>query len=91
MTVVDLTLVEKDLKKLPHYIVEKLFIWAQSIETDGMPVVRMVRGYHDEPLKGSRVGQRSARLSRAYRVIYTEHKNGDIEIIMVEEVNKHDY
>ena len=91
MIVVDLTLVERNIKKLPHYIVEKLFIWAQSIETDGMQVVRMIRGYHDEPLKGARTGQRSVRLSKSYRVIYTEHKNGNIEIILVIEVNKHDY
>ena len=29
-----------------------------------------VPGYHDEPLKGHRAGQRSIRLSRAYRAIY---------------------
>lgn len=47
-------------------------------------------GYHDEPLKGARVGQRSIRLNRAYRAIYVI-KNDGIEFGSVEEVNKHDY
>lgn len=45
----------------------------------------------DELLKGSRHGQRSVRLSRSYRVIYTEDRTGIVNIIEVLEVNKHDY
>lgn len=47
-------------------------------------------GYHDEPLKGRRAGQRSIRLSRAYRAIY-EIRVDDVTFVSVEEVNKHDY
>jgi proteic killer suppression protein len=49
-----------------------------------------VAGYHDEPLKGSRAGQRSIRLSRAYRAIY-EMKKDTVEFVSVEEVSKHEY
>ncbi len=43
----------------------------------GLSEVRKVPGYHDEPLKGQRKGQRSIRLSRSYRAIYVieEEKN----------------
>jgi len=51
----------------------------------------MLPGYHDEPLKGDRRGQRSVRLNRAYRVIYEENDQGDIVVILVLEVSKHGY
>ncbi len=53
--------------------------------------MRKIPGYHDEPLKGDRKGQRSSHLSRGYRVIYEELSSGEIVIVSVLEVNKHDY
>jgi proteic killer suppression protein len=50
---------------------------------------RKIPGYHDEPLRGDRQGQRSVRLNRAYRVFYIEADN-KIEILVIE-VNKHEY
>ena len=49
------------------------------------------KGFHDEPLKGKLQGQRSVRLNRAYRAIYVEHETGEVELIEVLEVNKHEY
>jgi proteic killer suppression protein len=57
----------------------------------GWHEVRKVPGYHDEPLRGQRAGQRSIRLSRAYRAIYVVTTRGDVEFIQVVEVSKHDY
>jgi proteic killer suppression protein len=54
-------------------------------------LTRRIPGYHDEPLKGARTGQRSVRLSRAYRAIYEIRADDSIEFVSVEEVNKHDY
>lgn len=88
---VELQKVQKALKKLPHFVVVKLMAWARDVEEFGLPEVRKVPGYHDEPLKGNRQGQRSIRLSKAYRAIYTMAKDGTIEIAIVEEVHKHDY
>ena len=50
-----------------------------------------MNGYHDEPLKGRRLGQRSIRLNKAYRAIYELKNNGTTELVHIEEVNKHDY
>ena len=90
-TIVDLTLVEKQLKKLPSYIVVKLRSWARDVELYGLKEVRKAPGYHDEGLKGKRLGQRSIRLSKAYRAIYLEDKNKRQIILTVIEVNKHEY
>ena len=51
--------------------------------------MRKVPGYHDEPLRGKRAGQRSVRLSRSYRAIYMEEM--DKVLVKVLEVNKHEY
>lgn len=83
--------VEKDLRKLPHFVVDKLMAWALAIELKGLREVRKIPGYHDEPLKGERWGQRSIRLSKSYRAIYTEQRDDTIVLVVIEEVNKHEY
>ena len=83
--------VDKSLERLPEFIVMKFNAWVIAVERDGMPSVRRLKGFHDEPLRGSRAGQRSVRLSRAYRVIYVEKVDGKVFIARVIEVNKHDY
>ena len=90
--VVDLSKKAKDnLVKVPGYIKDKLLVWVDDVEREGIEKVRRIPGFHDEPLKGGRAGQRSIRLSKAYRAIYIEEPNKDITIILVTEVNKHDY
>ena len=82
---------KKDLLKIPSHIVRKCMGWVDDVEHIGLNEVRKIPGYHDEPLKGSRIGQRSIRLSKSYRAIYTIGQEGKIEIVKVLEVNKHDY
>jgi len=91
MWVVSLAKVEDDLWRLPPHIRDKLFAWEALIHELGMPKVRQNPGFHDEPSKGSRKGQRSIRLNRSWRAIYEELPHGQITIIEVQEVNKHDY
>lgn len=82
-----------DLKKIPHYIAEKLVVWIDLVNKYGLGESRKISGFHDEPLRGQRKGQRSIRLNKAYRAFYMEHDNGAIEVNYIEviEVNKHDY
>ena len=91
MDIVKLDNAKKQIKKLPVYIKVKLLDWAKSVERDGLREVRKMKSYHDEPLQGERKGQRSIRLSKSYRAIYREEKDGTINLIIVEEVNKHEY
>lgn len=82
---------KRDLKKVPHYIVEKFQLWVDLVENNGLRTARTIKSFHDEPLKGKRKGQRSIRLSKAYRAIYIETTNNCLELAEVQEVNKHDY
>lgn len=82
---------KKELKKLPLHVIRALTAWITDIEYRGLYEVRKTIGYHDEPLKGKRLGQRSVRLSLAYRAIYEINSDSIIEFISIEEINKHDY
>lgn len=64
--------------------------WVETVDEIGINEVRKIAGYHDEPLKGKRFGQRSIRLNHSYRAIYII-RNTNIEFIEIIEVNKHDY
>ena len=79
---------QKDLKNLPEHVKEKVRDWTQSVEIFGMSETRRIQGWHDEPLKGKRKGQRSIRLNRSYRAIYEESTSELIEIV---EVTNHKY
>lgn len=85
------TCAARDITKIPDHIEDKLLVWIDKVEFSGIQEVRKIRGYHDEPLKGKREGQRSIRLNKAYRAIYIEDHSKKINIISVIEVNKHEY
>jgi proteic killer suppression protein len=87
---VNIIKVEKTLPKLPRHIVENFRAWVRIIKLEGLESARLIKGYHDEPLKGKRKGQRSIRLSRSYRAIYST-REGKVQVVIVEEVNKHEY
>lgn len=46
--------------------------------------------YHDEPLSGERAGQRSIRLSKAYRAFY-RIEGTTAKLVRVSAINKHEY
>lgn len=91
MWVVDLSKVEKKLDRIPDHIRDALYFWQSQIHRIGLLEVRKIPGYHDEPLKGHRSGERSIRLNRSWRAIYQESPNGQITIIKVQEISKHEY
>lgn len=80
-----------DLKRLPTHIIFKLQTWVDGVKTHGLREMKKRPGFHDEPLKGKRQGQRSIRLNKAYRAIYIIDTSGAIHFIEVIEVNKHEY
>ena len=81
----------KQLRKIPSHIAIRLATWVAAVEEESLEEIRKIKGYHDEPLTGSRKGQRSIRLNIAYRAIYEVRKDGSIEFVSIEEVSKHDY
>ena len=82
---------KKDLKKAPVQVRDKLAVWIVSVSEIGLAEVRKVPGYHDEPLKWERKGQRSIRLSLQWRAIYVIAKDGALEFVSVEEITPHKY
>lgn len=89
--VVDVALsVKKNLHKIPLQIKKKLFTWVAAVEERGLNEVKKISGYHDEPLKGDRQGQRSIRLNKQWRAIYRVIDK-KIEFVLIEEVTPHDY
>ncbi len=82
---------QRALRRMPKYIGDKLLGWVELVQAQGLEQARKVPGYHDEPLKGTRQAQRSIRLSKAYRAIYTLRREKTGEVAVIEEVSKYDY
>ncbi len=91
MYAVDLSSVKKSLRKVPYFIRDKIQVWADMVEKEGLPAVQKARGFRDHILKGNRKGQRSVYLNKKWRLIYTVSKEGQISVIIVKEVISHDY
>ena len=75
---------------------EPVYFMRADSELDGVEVRAMrralgVRLAEDEPLKGKRQGQRSIRLNKGFRAIYTIDTGGVIHFLEIAEVNKHEY
>lgn len=81
----------KQVQRLPIQIQEAVYLWKEAVEKLGLPEVMKAKSYHDEPLKGQWRGRRSVRLNRAYRLIYARFEQGEIVVVGVQEVNKHEY
>ena len=82
---------EKQARRLPVHVRRKLKTWVYLVMEIGLEEVRKIPGFHDEPLVGRRRGMRSIRLSRAYRAMYRLVREGDVEVVSIEEVSKHGY
>ena len=80
----------KQLQKTPIYIKEKLYKWVEQVKILGLHEATKIKSYHDEPLKGKRLEQRSIRLNKAYRAIYVIQGSA-IKFAAIKEVSKHDY
>jgi len=78
------------LEKAPKHIVQGYALWERTVSEVGLAETQKISGYHDEPLHGKLKGIRSFKLSSGYRGYYRIIKDS-IQIVLVEEVNKHDY
>lgn len=82
---------EKQLRKAPRHVAAKLLEWIDGVEEEGLEETRRIPGYHDEPLRGDRKGQRSIRLSGSWRAVYVMIGWQNVQGIRIEEVTNHDY
>ena len=81
---------QKGFAKAPQQVQNKLLKWMRDVEAKGLAVVSVQPAYHDEPLTGQRLGQRSIRFNLQWRAIYTLQSN-DTLLITLLEVTPHDY
>jgi proteic killer suppression protein len=81
----------REARKAPPHVRRKLLEWVEAVAELGLQEVRKIPGYHDEPLKWDRKGQRSIRLSLQWRAIYVIARDGSVEFVSVEEVTPHNY
>ena len=82
---------KKQLDVAPPQVKTKFKLWLKSVQEHGLIEVRKRPGWHDEPLKGKREGQRSIRLNIQWRAIYFIKEDNSIEFVEVQEVTPHDY
>lgn len=81
--------VVRQLTSLPLDILKRYEKWKDIVQISGPSGLRLIKGFHDEALRGEWKGHRSSRLSLQYRVIYKIVK--DEVLVQVVNVTAHDY
>jgi len=82
-------IVVKSLKKAPYEVLKRYETWKRIVEISGPKGLKLIKGFHDESLRGEWKGYRSSRLGLQWRVIYKIEK-GLLEV-HVFEMNAHKY
>lgn len=83
------TSTRRALKKLPAEVLQRYEKWKDIVRLSGVSGLRLIKGFHDEALRGKWKGYRSSRLGIQLRVIYLVNKK---EIyVEVFDINAHDY
>ncbi len=75
--------------QIPPEVLRKYELWKDLVFRHGPEILKKFPGFHDEKLRGNRVGQRSSRLNLKYRVIYSVDKQ--IVTVYVCEITPHVY
>jgi addiction module RelE/StbE family toxin len=88
-TVYEKKSVTKVLERLPDEVLVRYEAWKRIVEVSGPSGLRLVKGFHDEALKGEWAGYRSSRLGIKWRVIYLV-KKGELQVYVID-VNPHKY
>ena len=81
--------VGKVLGRLPTEILKRYEKWKDIVRISGPSGLKLIKGFHDEALRGQWAGHRSSRLGLQYRVIY--RKSGRELIVLVIDITAHDY
>lgn len=79
----------KKITHLPSEVLKRYEKWKDVITLSGLEGLRLIKGFHDEALKGKWQGYRSSRLGLQYRVVYTIIK--EAFVVQVIDINPHDY
>jgi proteic killer suppression protein len=79
----------KKLSKIPVEVLKRYEKWKDIVTMSGPKGLRLIKGFHDEALRGQWKGYRSSRLGKQYRLIYKiEDKKLYVKVM---DINPHDY
>jgi addiction module RelE/StbE family toxin len=79
----------RKLPKIPSEVLKRYEKWKDIVTISGPEGLRLIKGFHDESLRGQWRGFRSSRLGKQYRIIYKiENKKLFVKVI---NITPHDY
>ena len=79
----------RKLPKLPKDVLKRYEKWKDIVGISGPQGLRLIKGFHDESLRGEWQGFRSSRLGKQYRLIYkVENKRLYVKVI---DIAAHNY
>jgi len=81
--------VARQITSLPIDIIKRYEKWKDIVNFSGLEGLRLIKGFHDESLRGEWKGFRSSRLGRQFRVIYKVER--ERLLVQVVKVSAHDY
>ena len=81
--------VDQQLDAAPREILKRYEKWKDIAMISGLPGLKLIKGFHDEALRGEWRGYRSSRLGSKYRVIYRVIP--EQSLFQVVHVTPHDY
>jgi len=79
----------KQLKQLPVQVLKRYEKWKDIVRISGPEGLMLIKGLHDEALRGEWKGHRSSRLGDQYRLIYKVVSQE--VIVLVIDITAHDY
>jgi proteic killer suppression protein len=77
------------LSRIPEDVLKRYEKWKDIVRISGPAGLRLIKGFHDEALRGQWAGHRSSRLGLQYRVIYQVVEKQ--VLVLVIDVTPHDY
>lgn len=81
--------VSRQLGAIPVEILKRYEKWKDIVAVSGPQGLRLIKGFHDESLKGDWKGHRSSRLGSKYRVVYRIER--EQILVQVVSITAHDY
>lgn len=81
--------VNRQLGSIPDEILKRYEKWKDIVAISGPQGLRLIKGFHDESLRGEWKGHRSSRLGSKYRVIYKIEQ--EQILVQVISITAHDY
>lgn len=79
----------KKLFRLPLEVLKRYEKWKDIVGISGPDGLRLIKGFHDESLKGQWQWDRSSRLGLKYRIIY--HVEREKLYVQAIDITTHDY